>query len=387
MNRLRLAVLSAVIVAAAVAGVFIATQRHHPQSASSTTTTRAPSGSTDTSPTSTSSTTTSTLPPPPSASIQRGIDVWWVNNPTGDPLPFVEARSDQIVTYIKDLHANAVDVAFPIYTESRTSDTVFADPDTPSVQEIAEFISVAQQAKLRVTLRPLLNVGTVGYGWRGEIHPHNLQAFFASYADALRPYLELAQQMHVPTFIYASEFVSLSGQYFQKWSYLLSRMTPYYHGQLEYDSSGGSYLAQGNHIPGYDDYTDAYFAVDAGPSAGTTTIYNSWLHSLGGLPTAVLRRTIFQEVGFAAIPNGYKQPATVISGGTDPNYLYMQRRWFTAVCRVVQHLHIAGVYFWTIYFKVDPLVVPPLAQDDPTTWMDRPGASAIASCFQGLSRS
>jgi hypothetical protein len=74
----------------------------------------------------------------------------------------------------------------------------------------------------------------------------------------------------------------------------------------------------------------------------------------------------------------------VISGHTNVKYLPMEGQWFDMVCNVVRHFHLAGVYFWTIYFNSDPFIHVPQGQMDPTTWVGRPGASAIASCFESL---
>lgn len=387
MNRLALGLLGLVLVVAAVAGVLLVSRGNNTGRGSSS------GASTGTSPvsvpTSPVTTTGTGSSPKPQDHPQLGVDVWWSNEPNRDTLAFDASQSADIVKYlVDDLHANAVTLCFPIYTDSVTSDTVFTAAATPSVGEVRVFVSLAESSHLRVAIRPLLNIGTLAYSWRGKIQPANLHDFFTSYANVLQPYLALATAEHVPTFVYAPEFWSLSNkrQYTPEWSYLVGLLSQSYHGQLEYDSSGVPYRLQQNKVPGYDDYTDAYFQVDAGPAATTETLYEAWVRLLQPLPAQVLQHTVFQEVGFATRPDGYLFPARVVSGQTDPSYLYMQKRWFTMVCDVAHHFHIAGLYFWTIYFNVDPLIVPPIASADPTTWTNRPGASEIASCFQSFAR-
>ena len=112
-----------------------------------------------------------------------------------------------------------------------------------------------------------------------------------------------------------------------------------------------------------------------------------------GSPEPALRRrwqssastassTVLQEVGFDAQSTGYENPQAVVGTATDPQYLYMQQTWFAMVCEIVHHFNLAGVYFWNLNFNIDPTKV---SGDDlslgPTDWMNRPGATAIASCF------
>lgn len=385
MKRLALAILGVVVVAAAVGLALGLSGGSGGNGASTSTTTPSPSGSRISSTTTGGSGTGGIRKP------LLGIDIWWRNNPKIDNRFYVTAESRNIVKYlVSDLHANAVSLCFPIYTRSLTSETVFANAETPSPSNVGIFVHMAEAAHLSVSLRPLVNVGTLSYGWRGHIHPHNLESFFGSYVTALRPYLQLAERDHVSTVVYASELwdLSIDPSTVSAWSYFVKDLGRYYKGNLAYDSSGRPWYQGRVVVPGFSDYADAYFPVkNAVLSTSEETLYQAWVGHLSPLPAAELHRTVLQEVGFAAIPTGYQRPSTVVSGHTDVTYLPMQKAWFDMVCHVVSHFHLAGVYFWTIYFNSDPLAKTPIALADPTTWVGRPGATAIAACFKSLGSS
>jgi hypothetical protein len=268
---------------------------------------------------------------------------------------------------------------------------VFDGPKTPPPSEVAMFVGTAQNAGLRVELRPLLEVGTAGYIWRGLIHPSDATAFFDSYGQALAPYAELAQQLGVSGFVYASELYSLSRSpdYEPSWSQLISQLSSFYHGPLVYAESGAQYLSGADVVPDlttYGEYTDAYFgAAGATPGSSGTELYNSWASQFDRLATQKSSNTVLQEVGFDAQAIGYEAPQTVAGPPTDSQYLYMQQMWFNMVCSIVHNFDLAGVYFWNIDFNVDPYTTP--ANDPtlgPTDWVNRPGAAAIASCFSSF---
>lgn len=398
------------ITAVCAAGVVVATQGR--QKASSGTTTSTAPGTTETNTSPTTSTTgkhpkggtsTTTRPgstdttgpgttgpgttgtSPPHSFVQLGVDVWWEYKAHASPKR-EQNEASAIVDYARsDLHANSVAISFPIYTLSLTSDNVFAGSRTPSPSEIGMLVSTAEAAGLRVELRPLLDVGTLEYIWRGNLHPSNTTAFFDSYGETLLPYAEMAQQLGVSAFVYASEFLSLSrsSTYAPDWSELISRLSSQYHGPLVYAESGSQFLKGGNAIPDFASYgvhTDAYFGEPgASPSASLAELYHGWA---GHFDASTASSTVLQEVGFDAQSTGYENPQAVVGTATDPQYLYMQQTWFAMVCEIVHHFNLAGVYFWNLNFNIDPTKV---SGDDlslgPTDWMNRPGATAIASCF------
>jgi hypothetical protein len=315
-----------------------------------------------------------------------GIDVWWRQNHGLSKPKSAAARSEQIVRYIRHhLHANAVSISFPVFVSGLYSDHVFTNSETPSVQDVGIFLKAAEKQHLRLQIRPLLDIDSQKYEWRANIRPKNLHDFFHSYFECIRPYLELAHKMRIATFVYASE---LSYQAEQpkdvaQWRYLIKLMRGVYRGKLEYDSAEYQYLLRHKVlVPGYAEYTDGYFPEPASYRAPERRVYDLLHRTLSKKPASTLRRTVLQEVGIAAVSYGYRLPSAVTSGTTNPKYFPMQARWFDAMCKVVHRMHLAGIYFWTIYFQTDPYAVHrDSRRPDPTQWLNRPGGAAIASCF------
>ncbi|MGO9912358.1 MAG: glycoside hydrolase family 113 [Acidimicrobiales bacterium] len=317
-----------------------------------------------------------------------GIDIWWHKRDVYDTPTDERSEAEAIVRYVDvDLHANSISIGFPIYTASDRSDLVFTRRPTPSTSDLLIVIRVARAAGLRIQLRPLINVGIGSYSWRGRLKPTDLKAFFTSYYEVLKPYLELAQREKMGSFVYASEFWSLSVRRADApaWAHLVSLMRLVYHGHLEYDSSGVPYLDKQVIVPGYDHVMDAYFSVPLGAKATVAQLYKGWVSRFDELPASVVAHSVIEELGFIARSDGYEHPSRVDSGPTDSKYLYMQDRWFTMACEIVHHFHIRGVYFWNLDFNTDPLTTAGTAKSlGPTVWADRAGATAIARCFRGF---
>ena len=314
-----------------------------------------------------------------------GIDVWWHKRAPYTTPTEERAEADAIVRYVDvNLHANSISIGFPIYTSSDTSDHVFTTKATPSTSDLLILIHAAETAGLRIQMRPLINVGVSSYSWRGRLKPANLRAFFTSYYETLKPYLALAQREKMSSFVYASEFWSLSVKQADApaWEHLVSLMSSVYHGRLECDSSGVPYLRNQVVVPGYAHVMDAYFSVPVGSKATPAQLYQGWVSRFDQLPASVVADSTIEELGFIARSDGYEHPSRVDSGPTDSKYLYMEDRWFTMACEIVHRFHIRGVYFWNLDFNTDPLTTPGTAESlGPTIWADRPGATAIERCF------
>ncbi|HEV8065210.1 MAG TPA: hypothetical protein VGP46_10280, partial [Acidimicrobiales bacterium] len=214
--------------------------------------------------------------------------------------------------------------------------------------------------------------------------------FFSSYFQTLQPYLQLAQSDGVANFVYASEFSSLSTnpKDASYWSTLLSSMRGVYHGQLDYAEGTGQFAGGTDVVPDISQYgihTDAYFEAPNGtPKTSLQTLFTDWATSMCKRPVSELQSTVLEEVGFDAQTSGYKHPFTVppTSAKTDVKLLFMQKVWFNMICSVVKQFDLAGVYFWNIdfdsyYKKLDGNST----KVGPTVWINRPGASAISSCF------
>jgi hypothetical protein len=334
--------------------------------------------------------------PTKSHPVELGVDVWWTFGPNLVTAAREQAQSKSIVTYIaKRLHANAVTIGFPVYVADKHSSTVVTTHRTPSPTSVGYFVTAAKAAGLTVGIRPLLQIGEnpKDYVWRGLLAPSSVSGFFNSYLETLKPYLQLAQSDGVSDFVYASEFSSLSlnPKYTTYWNSLINDMNAIYQGKLDYAEGTGQFAGGPDIVPDISQYgvhTDAYFeAPDGTPKTRIQTLFTDWATPMCKRPASELQSTVLQEVGFDAETEGYKHPFTVppTTTKTDIKLLFMQKVWFNMICDVVHQLDLAGVYFWNIdfnsyYKKLDGNST----SVGPTVWVNRPGASAISTCFSSF---
>jgi hypothetical protein len=319
--------------------------------------------------------------------VQLGVDVWWSKKKPYTTPAAELAESDAIIKDVVGyLHCNSVSIGFPLFNPSLTASDVTRGRTTPSPADLAILIRVAESTGLRVEIRPVLNIGR-NHGWDGNLLPRDRHAFAMSYFYALKPYLEMAQQLRVPYFAYATEWLRLSQDpYYISWFAALRKLISIvYHGQYFYDDSGSQYLSHRDITPDNATaglHTDSYFQVVEPDWAKTDQLEFWWYLYLNPLPALVRESTVFQEVGFDAISGGYIYPARSLNPPTDLRYLWMQGDWFSMVCNVAHHFNLAGVYFWRLNFNFDPATTkwnsPRLSGND---WVSRTGARHISDCF------
>jgi hypothetical protein len=317
---------------------------------------------------------------------QLGIDVYWVAN-RQDPAAVVQAKARRIIAYAISLGANSISLSFPFYTYGITSDTVYASPDTtPTPAHLALFLAVAAAARIRVTLRPVLNenilVAQDPNAWRGSIQPGSTAAWFASYQNLLLPYAAAAQAGHAATFVLSTELESLEGD--ARWPGLVRAIRSVYHGQLIYDENYDEFALHTANPPVPDIGVDAYprFALPDSASIGELSrAWEDWLSS--GHPLRVRRAIVLSEVGIAAVSGAYTDPAAWLGTVNTPIAAEVQRNWFQAACRAVAEERVGGIYWWEISFDANPADPAPF-ESDRLTFLGRPAQKAVQDCFATL---
>lgn len=305
----------------------------------------------------------------PEPALQLGIDIDFYTSPGANVLP--TARQD--IAYIKSLHANAVSISFPFYS-NKTGSALGPLPGTPSVAPIDALITTAENAGLAVTLRPTLSEAALGEA-RVHWRPADLAAWFTAYQHFILPYAALAQRDHVAVFVIGTELNNFSNA--PEWSTLRDAVATVYHGKLAFSNN---WLGARNATPGLTEMTDAYAPVPLNDSAPVSALAGALAYSAQALPSG----NILSEVGIAAQSRAYAHPWEVGSK-TAPIRPQIQANWFSAQCEAVTEDHLGGIYFWPLYFG-QSLTVPDRA-DGPTVWVATPGATAIAKCFTALQAS
>ncbi|HEX9537927.1 MAG TPA: hypothetical protein VGA04_07110 [Streptosporangiaceae bacterium] len=273
-----------------------------------------------------------------------GIQIYW--NSTGARAE-MEADANRIFNYIVGLGANSVGINFAFYTDGVNPTRVYGGPgSTPSPATISMVIASARGHGLRVLLRPLLNEKNIEDSrgdWRGSIQPPSVSAWFDSYFHFLKPYVVAAQRSGATSFNVGAELDSLAPDE-AEWTVFESAAAKLFSGQLEYAVNYGRWQEDPSYEPVPDAGVDAYPQLGLGDGATVPQLTAAWVGWLHNQPEPVLRRTVLQEVGIAAVSGAYRQPARIALSGATLD-VTIQDKWFAAACAAVKQSDMAGIYF------------------------------------------
>jgi Ca2+-binding RTX toxin-like protein len=150
---------------------------------------------------------------------------------------FVTSAALSAMQAIAATNANSIELAPRIFTQTRTSNDVIADPaKTESDANIATAIANAHGLGLSVTLRPMLT-GLDGTN-QGQLAPSDPAAFFASYKSEMLDLAHVAAQSGADSLSIGNELAVLSGpQYRANWIDLIDSVRAIYHGPLTYSAA------------------------------------------------------------------------------------------------------------------------------------------------------
>jgi len=144
----------------------------------------------------------------------------------------------QELEQIKKLGANYIMLDWLIFTDSNTSNNVFADPvKTPSSDSITAFVQAAHNLNLCVMLKPIL----VCSNWSEpclmiNVSPSNVPEWFTSYGNYITSLAKLGNSIKVDAISVGLELLQLSGNYLDQWQSLISNVRNEYNGLLTYCS-------------------------------------------------------------------------------------------------------------------------------------------------------
>jgi Ca2+-binding RTX toxin-like protein len=216
-------------------------------------------------------------------------------------------------------NANAIEVAPRIFTQSKTSNEVIADPGkTESDANIATAIANAHALGLSVMLRPMLT-GLDGSS-AGQLTPSDPAAFFASYKTEILDLAHVAAQSGADSLSIGSELSHLSGsQYRSDWVDLINSVRAIYHGPITYSAATDEAI----HVSFWDQLDeigiDAYPPLTTSLSPTVDKMINAWnsmsadnywagvmnhmspvdfFHSLA---TQYGKQVLFTEVGYRSV--------------------------------------------------------------------------------------
>lgn len=138
---------------------------------------------------------------------------------------------------IAGTNANSISLAPRIFTQSKTSNEVIADPaKTESDANIATAIANAHALGLSVMLKPMLT-GLDGTN-QAQITPSDPAAFFASYKAEMLDLARVASQSGAESLSIGNELSALSGtEYRSYWVDLIDAVRSVYHGTITYSAA------------------------------------------------------------------------------------------------------------------------------------------------------
>lgn len=259
------------------------------------------------------------------------------------------------VNSFKALGATSIALDFPLYTDSITSNNIYAKSQcgtnyqSPTPAQLATIVADARAVGLSVFLRPTLDQSALKAEnptyWHGNIRPASVPTWFANYTATLTPYLKMAQTDHVASFALSSE---LSSMYvYSNWNKLIAAAKKLYKGTLvitdSWATNGEIKWWSGTNL-GIDTYRPAGGAT---PTWSPTQLLNSWDSTLKQIPVPKMSSATIDEIGIPAQvgtyagPNGGNYPLS-----TNPFDQQIQVNWFTMACAFMKTHNMKGIYFW-----------------------------------------
>jgi hypothetical protein len=226
---------------------------------------------------------------------QRGFAL-----PTYDRQGYSSNETGVSLKQIPDTGAEWVQLNPTWYQPTKRSSDITARYDTPSDSSVETAIGLAHQARLKVLLKPHLDL--LDNTRRSEIRPGNRAAWFTSYKKFISHYAELATRTGVDQFAVGTELGGLSDDR-AGWIDVVGAVRARYTGTLTYAANFDEY----RHVAFWDAVdligVNAYFQLTDGPPADTETLIEEWkpiMTQLGEFAAQTGRKILFTEAGYTS---------------------------------------------------------------------------------------
>jgi hypothetical protein len=328
---------------------------------------------------------------------QFGIDTYFVYNCQSQTL--IDKWATTQVDDFKALGANSIGIGFPLYTDTLTSNDVYAKLQcnnsgntspyqTPPPLVLASVIQIAHNAGLKVLLRPLLDQQNLyaqnSNWWRGVLAPTNPQEWINNYLTTLRPYLLVAQDTKTQYFAIETELDSLGDAQF--WPAALALSHSIYKGSIVFNYSWGDPEGKKVAHPGTSMGIDTYPKTTALPNATVEQLLAQWnylLRTAYEFRVPNLQKVAINEIGISAQDGMYTQPQR--AGAPLSQYPYnqaIQANWFEAACAFSEQHKLQGIYYWGPWLTSYAGALPKQPLTELPTDIQPAGAIAIKKCFR-----
>lgn len=247
---------------------------------------------------------------------------------------FSSASAKQAFQSIASLGSNSVELTVRIWTQSGTSNAVFAEPaKTESDASLLAGFRAAHDAGLSVLFKAALS--TLNGTRVSSLSPTDVAAFFASYTAEIVHLATVAQAAGVETFAIGNEMSSLSGAAYRAyWVDLIADVREVYHGELTYAAATDeaihvSFWDQLDTIgvntyppltastaPTVQDLVEAWTSVPFNPYYAAAFDYKSPVDFLHSLALQYDKPVLMTEVGYRSIDGAAIAPGSWTGGGT-----------------------------------------------------------------------
>ena len=255
--------------------------------------------------------------------------------------------------------AQWIELPINLYQSSVTSTQVTVSDMTPTPNAVATGIRTAQARYYHVFIVPLLSVGGT-LTWSGSIQfstTQQMQLWFASYWQALQPYVVAAAQAGAEELAIGTELEKLQLAPAPLWNQLIERVHQIFPGKLTYDLNWSSLYFQ---IPPWMHNpllaavgVSVYIPLTDRPQRLDPAILPGlWQEKIGKLLDSfsiqLTKQVFISEIGYRdsafALYRPWERDTQAQAQPADPEE--QAAAYDAALMNVIVDPHIIGVYFW-----------------------------------------
>lgn len=285
------------------------------------------------------------LPASPAAarrqSYQRGMTMWgWT------PTAYAEPAADAALARLRRLGVTWVTFVPTWFQPGGTAGTVGPRADfTATDAALRHAVVRARSLGLRVTIKPHVDRGDGG--WRGDIRPADLDAWFSRYGEFARHYAALAAAAGADQFVVGTELFGVSS-HTARWRALIRSVRSVFAGTLTYAALPFEY----DRIGFWDALdligVDAYWRLSSRAERDPGRLRAAWRPIVAELEAASRRwgkPVLLTEAGYASQVGTVTDPSSwTLSARAAP---LEQAAAYTALLDVFERRPwFAGVHWW-----------------------------------------
>lgn len=255
---------------------------------------------------------------------------------------------------IEQLHARWVAMVLPLHMSGQVTTIVEAQNDTPTPQALEAGIQQAHARGFKVFVYPLITLRGP-QAWAGTVRfvqESQVSAWFASYWNVLRPYVEAMQAAHAEMFSIGNEYDGLESADPALWLQLIRQVRANFSGKVIYNRNWASFDKP---LPSWISALDTlgvstYWSVTPTPErlsqAQAVTLWKQNVQShLDAIAREIGKPVIITEIGYLDVPTaGYLPYQSNHPGPEDDQEQAIL--YNAAMQNVSTDQHISGIFWW-----------------------------------------